>query len=726
MLRTHTYRILLALLLILPGLSLSAQTTTCSAQVIDAASRKAVRDAVVEILYRGVVEQRLLTDEEGRFSYEVKESDLDGYLLLISHVAYDTRRLPLTKAIEGRRIIRLTPAASELDEYVVTTTRTPSKIENLPIPVSVITRTDIKRIAPLDTKDLLMYAIPGVEMWTHGGIKHIKIQGYDAQYFQFLIDGEEISGLESGSPDLSRISPENVERIEVIKGAGSALYGSGAIGGVINIITKKSRERLSGSLSGGFSMPHQWSGYADLGITGEKWGNTLSGSIAREGDYTITSADGEDGLTMPRNNVFRISDRLHWSPTKRCTLRGSTGFSRRIQEKNAYQHQYYDYISGRVKGIYELSDRSSLALTYNADYTTSRVHFPKKPGETSPLNNNLRQTGRLHFTQTFSDESSLAAGLEGYMETLRSWQINEGEEEKMIYGGVLYGQYIYPIGGGLEMALGLRSDLHRTYGVNISPKITVSYTRGDLRLHSSLSRAFKSPALMELYYNWSHQGMFMIYGNEKLKPETATQMALSGEYKTGKLSLSAGTSLTLFKDQIKMAGIGRGNVTHINVPGISELYSTSLTADWYITNGLTLGAQYAYVYSPQFIEHLGMSYNISMERPHHLLLKASGFKQWGDFSLNCTLMGQYLSPIDYYGFDDSEGSKEAMKKPMIRRHINGYPLLRASLTAAYQGRYWITLAGDNLLDFRPSDLNYQTASFSPGAIFLVKAGVTLP
>lgn len=131
----------------------------------------------------------------------------------------------------------------DLDETVVTATRTEKKLKNVPILTQVITSKQIEARSITDVRGLLEQEVPGLNFQEVGFGASIDIQGLGAKHILFLIDGERIAGENDGNIDYSRINVYDIERIEIVKGAASALYGSQAMGGVINIITKQAKEK---------------------------------------------------------------------------------------------------------------------------------------------------------------------------------------------------------------------------------------------------------------------------------------------------------------------------------------------------------------------------------------------------------------------------------------------------------------------------------------------------
>lgn len=172
------------------------------------------------------------------------------------------------------------------DDVYVTATRVEKELQDVPMSVSVMTSEDIKR-SPARTIGELLQDVPGVEIRNSGGqgFKRISIRGENPNRVLILIDGQKLVENKSmdGTPLL--IDPSNVERVEVIKGPASVLYGSEAIGGVINIITKKGGDKpIQGEASVAYNGASN--GFAESlsafgGMNGFKY--RVSGSTAIRG-----------------------------------------------------------------------------------------------------------------------------------------------------------------------------------------------------------------------------------------------------------------------------------------------------------------------------------------------------------------------------------------------------------------------------------------------------------
>ena len=137
----------------------------------------------------------------------------------------------------------------KLNEIIVTATRVQKNLKNVPITVQVVTAEDIRKSQATDFQSFLETEFAGINFTYDGGMPNINMMGFGGKYVLFLMDGERMEGETFDNIDYNRIDLDNIERIEIIKGASSSLYGSNALGGVINIITKNAKKPFEGSLN---------------------------------------------------------------------------------------------------------------------------------------------------------------------------------------------------------------------------------------------------------------------------------------------------------------------------------------------------------------------------------------------------------------------------------------------------------------------------------------------
>lgn len=156
----------------------------------------------------------------------------------------------LCAVTEGRSADRDSLKNYIVKDIVITSTRSPLPLKSAPVITRVIHAADIERSGVSNLQNLLERELAGVEFHQAGYGSSLSFQGLDARYVLFLIDGERIAGETYGNVDYSRIHMNNIERIEIVRGASSVLYGSNAMGAVVNIITRMPKEKVE--INGGF------------------------------------------------------------------------------------------------------------------------------------------------------------------------------------------------------------------------------------------------------------------------------------------------------------------------------------------------------------------------------------------------------------------------------------------------------------------------------------------
>lgn len=190
-----------------------------------------------------------ITDAEGVYTLSLPD-DNKQYTIQVSYIGYipQSKRLSLNKT--NPIDIYLEEDALSLDMVVVTGTRTPKLLKNTPVITKVITENEIRRVDATHIGELLQSELPGIEFsYSMNQQVSLNMQGFGGNSVLFLVDGERVAGETLDNIDYSRLNLDNVERIEIVKGAASSLYGSNALGGVVNIITKKATEPWAANLN---------------------------------------------------------------------------------------------------------------------------------------------------------------------------------------------------------------------------------------------------------------------------------------------------------------------------------------------------------------------------------------------------------------------------------------------------------------------------------------------
>ena len=291
------------------------------------------------------------TNTQGEFTLSLR--DKRAAVLRASFIGYTPTEYRTKSDENDRIVIQMKPTQSSLEEVVVTGTRTEKPLKDVPVLTRVIGQKEIQALNPMDIETLLQYELPGIQFSYNSMSKlpEITYQGMSGEYLLFLVDGERISGEGSDhNPDFSRFNIDDIERIEVVKGAQSTLYASNALGAVINIITKSANRPFTGNINARYGNK-----------SGEKY--TVSGGTRQSRFSSFTT------MSHRRKDTYTISDdketeRTIINPDGSVTINKSTNSStiRGYQIWDASQkfgYAFTDRFSAEVKGTYYRNKRDN-------------------------------------------------------------------------------------------------------------------------------------------------------------------------------------------------------------------------------------------------------------------------------------------------------------------------------------------------------------------------------
>ena len=192
------------------------------------------------------------------------------------------------------------PTVYESETMVITATRTLRDVEDVSIPVSVVSGEEINRSGSMRLSDILSEQTGMQIVNDHG--TGIQVQGFDPDYTLIMIDGNPVIGRTTGTLDLTRISVRNVEQIEIVKGPSSALWGSDALAGVVNIITSQSTEPISGSLTTRYGENNTLDLNGSVSLNRAGWNNDISVNRNSSNGYALNT-----GLFLKPSRYLKIT-----------------------------------------------------------------------------------------------------------------------------------------------------------------------------------------------------------------------------------------------------------------------------------------------------------------------------------------------------------------------------------------------------------------------------------
>lgn len=428
-----------------------------------------------------------------------------------------------------------------MEELVVTASRTGSRILESPVSTQVITRGQLEDAGLTQLEDILIKQ-GGLEVKDYGGsggAKLLSLRGSTAEQVLVLIDGIRINSTASGVADLGLYDLEHVERIEIVRGGSSGLYGSDAVGGVVNIITKREGDlsRLSAGTEFQTSSFNSKRGKIFFQFPLRQWNVAGVYSKAYQPDSSYKVNEPHSGKTITRVNASTRNDgwslnigkasgkmSLHWM---------NRFFSRRSELPNtidnntsslAQAEQRDVFLMSHPQIAYKLSDKTD--LKFSAAYVYAKIAYENGRNNIDDFTKTYTWSSESRVRFKISRSQNVAAGYFFSNSSAKGTNIMTPDErlhsvfaEDQIRftfsrSAVFEQLHLYPF---------MRWDRYSIYGNVISPKLGVNLSKRRALLYyalrASISRNFRAPTFNERF--WSGDGAL---GNDAIKPERSITM----------------------------------------------------------------------------------------------------------------------------------------------------------------------------------------------------------
>lgn len=447
---------------------------------------------------------------------------------------------------------------AEAIEVVVTGTRTRSRLAAAPVATEVIDREAIERSGAENVAEVLEEH-PGIQVERSFRGAGVRMQGLDSAYVLVLIDGERVPGRLDGTVDLSRFNTENVERIEIVKGASSALYGSDALGGVINIITRRCRKHgYQGEAHGSYG------GFNTLDLSGRAgscdrvWNTRFSGGFHRRDAFDLD--ESTLATTGSELSEVNVDNRTSYRPNDWLELVGKVGYARRdqsaIDESGGGavfdRDNRTETFSASLGPSVALNDASSVSLL--AHYALFRDQFSQDQRGSSALDQYQETREQLFeaIAQYDADvgDHRLVAGVDALHQHLASARLGAGEGRRSRVA--LFAQDEWRIAGEPRLVVvpGARLDVDSQFGVHPTPKIALRFDpHSTVVLRASYGRGYRAPSFQELLLLFENPSVgYVVQGNPELEPETSHNFNVGAEYRPGR---ALWLSVNLYRNDIQ-------------------------------------------------------------------------------------------------------------------------------------------------------------------------------
>ncbi len=444
---------------------------------------------------------------------------------------------------------------TSLDHIVVTATKTPHALKDVPVETIVITREDMERTNAQNVMDILKN-IPGINTSVHDDVfgtytwrATLRGLNFNDGYGLILIDGQRTMGCgQSGGMGeygigLNQIPVDMIERIEVVKGPSSALYGSDAVAGVINIITKKIPKKAIGQAgvaygwykvkeknkNGTITKPSDYGHSRNLSHAYVSFGDKISDRLGYLLCYNYDSAEGM-GQEPIKSDRHSFMGKLDANPTDSVDLYLKCEASDYEKMDNREEDSY------RVSAGIDFRPANDHFFSLKGyKYTWDFTHgypgysYGYKHGDVG------YNQCEIQYTWYSSDCNALTLGSEiqrqGIDYTIENSDGSIINVKKDVDTSSLYVQDEITLFKAFTLVGGLRYDDHSTFGSEVNPKLSLMYKISeDTILRASAGKAFKSPTIRQLYYDAPYRhGSYYCKSNPDLKPEKAVGYSASIE-----------------------------------------------------------------------------------------------------------------------------------------------------------------------------------------------------
>ncbi|MBI5699229.1 TonB-dependent receptor [Candidatus Saganbacteria bacterium] len=496
------------------------------------------------------------------------------------------------------------------EEITVTATRLPQLQVSSPWKVDVI-----KDLGNKVTLGDALRDVPGIDVKANGYLGSVvtaRLRGSTSQQVLVLLNGRRINSPLLGMIDLNDILLDNAEKVEVARAPLSALYGTDAIGGVINVITRKMDKEYK--LAYGTYGTRQ----IKLAYGGTSLGYIRSDGFRQNSDYTAQNLEqqlnwGDLELNLNYYNADKGVPRV---PNSENDPYSASTPNDRQKDQNLYTDLLYKKQAGPVSTQARFYQNQLYEQFHSYNFFT--LAFDDTDYRT------LQQGVELQQTLDVSKNSNLIYGIEARQDRGASFYAGDHAVSNLAgFGQIQLGRRSF------NLVAGTRMDKHSTFGYTMNPRAGVSaQVPGDLTLRASLGNAFKAPTLNDLYWN---DPIWQMFGNVNLLPEKSqtAELGLSKEL-FDRLNLSVNYYTTSITDLILWDWDISTNITRAKNVGAVEVRGAEGEGAYRITPLLEVFSNYTWERSEDVRDttaaYVGKITPYSPQDKFNVGLKAGHFK----------------------------------------------------------------------------------------------------
>lgn len=704
--------------------------------------------------------QYAITNTSGQAELKLPSKGICYYK--VTYIGY----VPVTGKIGGtqdEKVIYMKEDDLGINEVVVTGSRTARPIKMSPVTTQILGGKALVDAGYSNLQQALQQETPGLNIQKVGFGNEISMQGLDARHVLFLMDGERMTGDMAGNLDYERFNLHAIDRVEIVKGASSTLYGSRAAGAVINLITKKTdkplsidagirygqmnernykhpqpkdflymfeqnadRPNLQSWVSAGFkagkftSQTDVWYSESDAfymyQAENDKKVYTKEANPFLPHDITVVSNAVRPPMGIEGKEHITVSQKLYYNPNPNLSVLvyGSSFFMNTydlIQDMTFSQAR--DWTAG-TKVTYHVKDWFSVTGSLHADFYDRFKRHERIDKRQKDYESSIYQP-RLTVTSNYFNGHSLILGMEHTSDELTSDRFSGNANHDLKTRALKETEYFlqdeWTINPRWMISAGIRTNFSKAFGFMGMPKVAAKYSPDKhWSLRANYSMGYRSPSIKELFFNWDHLGMFMIRGNENMRPEKNNYFSLGAEYSNDRLFVSGTAYGNYFRDKIE--GVWRiydmqYNFEYTNLSQ-QRLLGLEVLARWSVLDCLTLNGTYSFV---DVSKNKGIQVNTTS--PHAATASMDYKYMKKNYRLNAVFSASYMGGKKF-DVQDRVFVKEENKSydAYFRCDLPQYVLCNLSVSQTFWNKVKLTLGMDNLFNYVPKTLGSGITMFN--------------
>ncbi len=609
---------------------------------------------------------------------------------------------------------------TKLEESVITA-KTNQTLANTPASFTIISGKDIQSMSQNSIEGILQNSVgifPTVNDSSIGGRKALSIRGMSSNHTLILLNGKRISGTDAqighSNFQYNWVPLDAIEKIEVIRGPMSSLYGSKGLGGVVNIITKPVENGVHGSINAEASKvqgKNSGNEYAlgadirarafdklDMFLSLEKRDIKASGE---ENNSTITHREGKDIVNALLDFDYHIDDT--------STLSAEMLFGK--EDRNTKETKKSYSIKKRHYALGYKKQFEDFGISLNAYRTKSDSHT-KTFKYTHRLKDDIFNT---EIDTDTIENNYLVVGAE-YRKEFYHKDYDSAEKKKRNFKNDIsyfaaYAQDEINLTDSLLLTLGLRFDKHENFGLHVSPKAYFVYTLNDMfHIKAGYGNGFNAPTVTQSSANYKFVNPFArhaFYGNSDLKPESSNNFELGFEYFAPNRQLEVMGFYNKIKDLIGSKTIGS---MPNYIPGMGDIYIHKYSN---IGRAKTYGLEVSWKHQnviDSLDYNLGYTYTRAKDddndedltlKPRHKINAQLKYRFPYDISTSLALQ--------HIGVQDADVVVDVgNKRKVVRKTLGGYTLAGIQASKTFPNGFKLSLGVENLFDKQLNDeYNYN-------------------